>query len=304
MNALIFLHAFLFHDFGTAIVVLTVLIRLALYPLFVAQLRSQRVMQELQPAIAEVKRKYKDDKQRFAEEQMRLYKERGYNPASGCLPMLIQLPILIGLYAALQQVGCGLGPPAPPPDWPPPGLPSDTQYCPGLSGEALQSILYPFVPNLGHVDTTAHWLPWITGSGGLAQPEPFPFKILAVFAGATQLVASLMTLPAKTPQTVDPMQKSMQSMVYYFPLFTVYIAATVPAGLGLYWVVTTLFSIVQQYFVSGWGKLGVFLPVLESLPAPARPFAPQQAAVRQVEPASDPNPSGQRGSGKRRKRRR
>ncbi len=288
MNGLVGLYLLLFRDLGLAIVVLTVAIRLAVYPLFVTQLRSQRVMQELQPAIAELKRRYKDDRQGFAEAQMKLYRDRGYNPASGCFPMLIQLPILIGLYSALQQVGCGLGPP---PD------------CPGLTAAELDSVLYPFVPNPvqagGHLDLTAHWLPWITD--GLAKPEPVPWKVLTLLAGATQLAASLMTLTPKAPATDDPMQRSMQSMVYYFPLVTVWIAWNFPAGLALYWVVTTIFSIVQQYFVSGWGKLGVFLPFLESLPAPARPLAPRQEAMREV--TSNPGPANPTEK-RRRKRRR
>jgi YidC/Oxa1 family membrane protein insertase len=251
INALVLLYLPL-RDFGVAIVALTVLIRLATYPLFVAQLRSQRAMQELQPAIAELRKKYKDDRQKMAQEQMRLYKERGSNPAAGCLPLLIQLPILIGLYSALIQVGCGLG--------------RMFGECPGLTGPELERVLYTFVPNPGAIDTSAHWLPWITG--GLSQPEPFPWKILAILAGVTQFVASLMALPAKTPKTDDPTQRSMQLMVYYFPLITIWFAWSFPSGLAVYWVTTTLFQIVQQYFVSGWGKLGALVPAIGRLPSP------------------------------------
>src|SRR5512133_499233 len=77
------------HDFGLAIIVVTVLIRLAVYPLYRTQIRSQRAMQELGPAMNELKKKYKD-RQRFAEEQMKLYKEHGVNPAAGCLPLVLQ----------------------------------------------------------------------------------------------------------------------------------------------------------------------------------------------------------------------
>lgn len=304
INALVLLYDLVLRDFGWAIVILTVALRLVLYPLFVTQLRSQRAMQELQPAIAELRKKHKNDKQKFAEEQMRLYRERGYNPASGCLPLFIQFPILIGLYSALQQVGCGLGPPSPPPDW------TGGAFCPGLSHDELAQILYSFVPNPvppgGTIlDTSAAWLPWITG--GLAHPEPIvdvvlfglafalPLKILAVLAGATQLVASLMTLPAKQPQTDDPMQRSMSAMVYYFPLITVFIAWSLPAGLSLYWVVTTLFSIGQQWYVTGWGKLAVFLPALQRVPAPAR------HAMKAVDP---PPPPAREAEPRRRKRRR
>src|SRR5690348_9942750 len=96
------------HDFGLAIILVTITIRLLVYPLYRTQIRSQRAMQELGPAMEELKKKYKD-RQRFAEEQMKLYKEKGVNPAAGCLPLVLQLPILFALYSSLLQLGCGLG---------------------------------------------------------------------------------------------------------------------------------------------------------------------------------------------------
>ena len=97
------------HDFGLAIILVTILIRLIVYPLYRTQIRSQRAMQELGPAMNQLKAKYGKDRQRFAEEQMKLYKEHGVNPAAGCLPLVLQLPILFALYSALLQLGCGLG---------------------------------------------------------------------------------------------------------------------------------------------------------------------------------------------------
>src|SRR5260370_34764539 len=138
--SLLALAAGAFHDFGIAVVLVTVGIRLLLYPLYVTQIRSQRVMQELAPALNEIKAKYGKDRQKINEEQMKLYKERGYNPATGCLPLLLQMPILFAMYAAFIQ-------------------------APGLTGEQLRGVLWPFVsmPDLvgDHIDLTAHWLPWI-----------------------------------------------------------------------------------------------------------------------------------------------
>ena len=91
------------HDFGLAIVLVTIAIRLALYPLFKIQIRNQRAMQELAPAMADLKSKYGADKQRLSQEQMKLYQERGYNPAMGCLPILLQMPLLLAMYAAFTQ---------------------------------------------------------------------------------------------------------------------------------------------------------------------------------------------------------
>ena len=248
----------LVHDFGFAIVVVTIAIRLALYPLFRIQIQNQRATQELAPAMAELKAKYGSDKQRLGQEQMKLYKERGYNPAMGCLPILLQMPLLLAMYAAFTQ-------------------------APHLTGATLNDILLPFVPNPlapdQTLDLTAHWLPWITN--GLGAPDPL--HILPILAGATQLISSVMFQPAVQPKVVDPQQKMMQSMQYYFPLLTIFIAWSLPAGLAIYWVSTTLFGIVQQYFVSGWGQLPRFLPLLKRIPSPAdRSLAArQQAAIEE-----------------------
>jgi YidC/Oxa1 family membrane protein insertase len=249
----------LLHDFGFAIVAVTVAIRLVLYPLFITQIRNQRAMQELAPAMAELKAKYGSDRQRLGQEQMKLYQERGYNPAMGCLPILLQMPLLLAMYAAFTQ-------------------------APHLTGDSLTGILIPFVPNplVGDqtLDLAAHWLPWI--ANGLGHEDPL--HILPVLAGATQLISSVMFQPAVQPKNVDPQQKMMQSMQYYFPLLTVFIAWSLPAGLALYWVTTTLFGIIQQYFVSGWGQLPRFLPFLRNIPSPAdRTLAARQQAALEEE---------------------
>ena len=250
----------LVHDFGIAIVVATIVIRLALYPLFVIQIRNQRAMQELAPAMSELKAKYGSDKQRLGQEQMKLYQERGYNPAMGCLPLVLQMPLLFALYAALSQ-------------------------APNISGDAWNQVLIPFIaaPPGGHLDVTAHWLPWLPEPAGLTYKGD-PLFILPVLAGALQLISSVMFQPAVQPKNVDQQQKMMQSMQYYFPLLTVWFATQFPAGLAVYWVTTTLFGIVQQYFVSGWGRLPRFLPFLKYIPSPAdRSLAARQQAALEEE---------------------
>ena len=261
----------LFRDFGFAIVAVTVGIRLLLYPLFVAQIRSQRVMQEIGPAMNDIRAKYGKDRQKVTEEQMKLYKERGYNPASGCLPLVVQMPILFAMYAAFLQ-------------------------APDLTGESLRGILLPFVPNpveFGEkLDLAAHWLPWITD--GLGNPDPL--RILPILAGVTQLISSVMAMPAQQQKVTDPQAKMMQSMAYYFPLITVVIAWSLPAGLAVYWVATTLFQIAQQYVVTGWGQLAKWLPLLHRIPTPADKTlaARQQAAV--IEANADMKATGARAS--------
>src|SRR5260221_5004860 len=90
------------HDFGLAVVAVTIAIRLLLYPLFVIQIKNQRAMQELAPAIAELKSKYGNDRQRMGQQQMKLYAELGYNPAIGCLPLILQMPLLLAMYSAFH----------------------------------------------------------------------------------------------------------------------------------------------------------------------------------------------------------
>ena len=251
----------LVHDFGLAVIAVTIAIRLLLYPLFVIQIRNQRSMQELAPAMAELKTKYGTDKQRLTQEQMKLYKERNYNPAMGCLPLLLQMPLLLAMYSAFQFF---VNTPAP-------------------DGVKLGNAIWPFLHNpiaAGQtLDLSVRWLPWLIDLG-----HPDPLFILPVLAGATQLISSVMFQPSVRPKVVDPQQKMMQSMQYYFPLITVFIAQSLPAGLGLYWVTTTIFGIVQQYFVSGWGQLPRFLPFLRNFPSPAdRTLAARQQAALEEE---------------------
>src|SRR5438132_9072121 len=262
---LLVLADYFIHDFGLAVVIVTVAIRLALFPVFRAQVRSSRAMQELAPALNDLKKKHGNDRAKLQQEQMKLYQERGINPMAGCLPMVIFFPVLFAMYAAFQQVG-------------------------GLAGaepltiqQLRDQVLLPFVPppaGLGpndHLDLTAHWLPWI---GNLAHPDWFFMRafdpngpeligLLPIVSAVLQLAASIMALPRNPPQTDDPTQRTMQSMTYYLPLITLVFFRTLSAGVFIYYITATLFQMVQQYFVSGWGQLPRFLPFLDDIPTPA-----------------------------------
>jgi len=279
------------HDFGLAVVIVTVLIRLALYPLYVRQIRSSRGLQELAPALNDIKKKYGSDRAKLNEEQMKLYRERGVNPAGGCLPMLVFLPVLIAMYSAFQQ-------------------------APKFDGAALQEIVHRYLPFIqvgipldSKIDMTAHWLPWIQAAGrDLSQSDPY--FILPVLSGALQLVASVMAMPRNPPKTDDPTQRTMQSMTYTFPLLTIVFFNSFPAGVFIYYITTTLFQIVQQYFVMGWGQLPRWLPFLAGVPTPAdhEMQRREQAAVKEAEADMEAvTPGGQRresnnGGGRRRRR--
>lgn len=217
-NALVFLYQFLpGKDFGIAIISLTLVIRIALYPLMLKSIRSQKALSELQPRIQEVQQKYKNDKEQQAKEIMALYQKEKINPFGGCFPLLIQLPILIALYRVFWR---------------------------GMSPEAM-SYLYSFVPNPGEINPT------FLGLINLAEPN----LALAFLAGICQFFQTKMMMSKnKKPtgakgqmsQFADVMQKQM---LYFFPLFTVFILWKLPSAIGLYWLIIALFSILQQYLV-------------------------------------------------------
>ena len=216
-NVLVLLYEYLpGRDFGLAIIVLTILIRLILYPFGVKAILSQKAMSELQPKIQEIQQKHKEDKGKQTQALMELYKKAKINPFSGCLPLLIQLPILIALYQLFWK---------------------------GFQPEQM-TYLYGFVQNPGPIDTG------FLGIINLAKPYVF----LAIFAGVLQFFQTKMTLPKN--QNSNPRPKPSQfnamfqkQMLYFFPAFTVLILWNLPSAIGLYWSATTLISIFQQYLI-------------------------------------------------------
>ncbi|OGZ33683.1 MAG: hypothetical protein A2Y98_01415 [Candidatus Portnoybacteria bacterium RBG_19FT_COMBO_36_7] len=214
LNGLIFLYNVIpGHDLGIAIIVLTIIIRIVLYPLNQKAIKSQKKMQLIQPKIKEIQQKYKDDKEKQGRAMMDLYKEHKINPASGCLPILVQLPVLWGLFSVLRA---------------------------GLNEENFVR-LYSFVARPEVINNM------FLGILDLSQKN----IILAVLAGIAQFIQSKMITPQTSSSSGgnDFASAMSKQMVYLFPIFTIFIAASLPAGLALYWLATTIFGIVQQYFV-------------------------------------------------------
>jgi len=214
-NSLVFLYEYLpGHDFGVAIILLTCAIRLLLYPSTLKSIRSQKVLQELQPKIKEIQDKFKNDKAQQGKAMMDLYKEEKINPMSGCLPMLLQLPILIALFMVLRSLAGGLD---------------------VINGD----LLYSFVSNPGQIN------PMFLGIMDLTIPSP----VLAIVAGVSQFVQAKM-MSSQTKKTEkkggDFSQLMQKQMLYFFPIFAVLILWKLPSAIGLYWVTTTIFSIAQQ----------------------------------------------------------
>lgn len=228
---------------GFAIVFLTLLINGAIYPFKTAQLRSQKKLTEMRPHLAELKKKHGHDRRRHQEETLKLYKKHGYNAASGCLPLLIQLPILFGLYAVFLDV---LGKPA----GQALGHLNNTAYFSALKIDTLNEHFLGF--NLGAV-------PSQTGLNA-------PIIMIIVVTALLQFVLTKMTLPAAAPKSSkdasfeETLAASQGLMVYIFPLLLASAAYSLPLGLALYWNVTSIFAIIQQYLIAGPGGLAKWLP--------------------------------------------
>ena len=238
-NALMLLYR-LFGDFGLSIVVLTLIIKLLLFPLTLKQLKSSKRMQDLQPQLQELRRKHSTDQQA----QAAAMKELGINPMAGCLPMLVQMPFLFGMYAAFSNV-----------------LRSNNLL------HDINGLLYPFIPHFTSVNVNLNWFTWLKflnpawpWSISLAVSDPT--YILPVVAALATFVSIRMGLPKKVPDKrktkpaqPDPTASSMKMMQYMMPGFTLYIGLISPAGLALYWLVSTIFQAILQYSVTGWGSL-------------------------------------------------
>jgi YidC/Oxa1 family membrane protein insertase len=235
----------LFGNYGIAIIVFTVLVRIVMLPLSMQSLKSSKAMQELQPQLQALQKKYAKDKEKLSQEQMKLYKDAGVNPLAGCLPTIIQMPIWIGLYSALSIL-------ATTPEFQTPFL---------------------WLANLAAMPNTSDIL------GNLSD------FILPVITVVTQFITQKMM----TPPSQDPQAQSMNSMMNIMPLMFGFFCLQVPAGLVVYWVASNLFSMVQQYFTTGWGSLATLIP--GSKPAPKKLSAVASSSSAPAASSSDGGPS-------------
>jgi len=228
INALaVFYSLFPFHDFGFAIILLTLIIRIVLWPLQSQTLRSQKALTKLQPEIKKISEKYKNDPKKVQAMTLELYKEKEVNPLSSCLPTLIQLPLLFALFYALIK-------------FKDPNFIKLTDPNTGLLG-----YLYPWVKNLGFVKSalTGTFGTSLFGLINLAKPS----IVLAVIAGGTQFLQTKLMTP-KTPNSGQAAQ-TMNMMLYMFPILTIVIGITIPGALPLYWIITSGAAALQQYLI-------------------------------------------------------
>jgi YidC/Oxa1 family membrane protein insertase len=218
INALLGIYGVFGSNFGLAIIVFTAVVRLITLPLTLQQQRSTQKMQGLQGSKKwqEIQKKFKNDKQKLQEQQLKLYQEMGINPLSGCLPLVIQFPIIIGLYQAIIQALA----------------PTPVQLL------RLAGHLYDFV-SATTIPLNSHFL-WMN----LGQPEhlSFPIPILTILV----VISTFLQTKLTTPPTPDSQGSQMtQMMTWYMPVLLGYFAYTYASGLALYFVVSNLLAVAQ-----------------------------------------------------------
>ena len=209
----------LFSSAGLGIIAFTLVVKTLMLPLTVKALRSSKAMQELQPKIKELQKKHGNDRQRISQETMALYQQYRVNPMAGCLPMLIQIPIFLGLYNAIMRLS--------------------------TSGAGLWDQGFGWLPSLAHPD---------------------PWHMLPIVAGLFQFVQTQMMRPANQPKSTDPQQAMMNSVMNIMPLTVVFFGWSFAAGPVLYWATQSVYSVVQQWFITGWGNFNKWAPFLPELP--------------------------------------
>ena len=223
LNGLVALSSILFHSFGLAIIVLTIIVRLILWPLIKRQLTSTQAMQSMQPKIQELQKKYGKNKQKLQQETMKLYKEAGMNPAGCIWPMLVQFPVWIALYQSITKA-----------------LATTPENLLDLSRH-----LYSWQVVTQAIPLNSHFLWLDLGNNG--------DMILAIIVGGTMWIQQKMT----TAPSVDPRQQSTNSMMLMMmPLMFGLLVLMFPSGLALFWAASNVIGILTQYFVTGgWGYL-------------------------------------------------
>lgn len=231
---------------GLTIIALTILIRVALWPLMSAQMKSAKKMADLKPFMDELKKKHKDDKPSLAAAQMALYKEHGVNPAGGCLPVLLQIPILIALYNAVLALFNSAH------------LNDGINKFLYVKEWALQSPPDPYFLGINLANRPSDFLT----AGLLLLLIPLITAGLQFLQSKMMLAKPVKQYPSDSPkekkekESMEDTMASVQSqMMYMMPVVIGFVSWQFPIGLAIYWNTFTLLGIIQQYRVAGWGGL-------------------------------------------------
>ncbi|GIW07073.1 MAG: hypothetical protein KatS3mg060_1878 [Dehalococcoidia bacterium] len=253
LNGLLLLYGLLWNNFGLAIIAFTIIVRTLMLPLTLKQLHASKAMTALQPKIQELQKKYGKNREELSKATMALYREQGVNPMGCAVPTLLQFPIWIGLYQSIQLAMA---------DRP------DALY-------ELGKYVYSGFSNIAGLIPINNQFLWLN----LAHPDQL-YLLAILVAGSTWVQQKMMTMP-----TTDPQQQQMNQMMgIMMPLMMGFFTISFPSGLALYWLISNIYSIIVQYFITGWGSLR--LPFVELGPAPA------VVAPKPAKPAKEESTAG------------
>lgn len=209
------------YSYGFSIIVITLLVKLATYPLSAKQVESTLRMQQLQPRVKELQAKYANDAERLQMETAKLYQTTGVNPLAGCLPTLATIPVFIGLYRALSNV----------------------------AGEGLLTEGFFWIPSLAgptKLNGGLGWLVPVDGVPPLGWHDTVSYLLLPVLLVVSQYASQKIISP---PQSQDPAQQQTQNILKFIPLMIGYFSLNVPSGLTLYWFTNNLVTTAQQVYL-------------------------------------------------------
>jgi YidC/Oxa1 family membrane protein insertase len=223
VNLLIWFYGFFGNNYIIALLVLTVLIRLIVFPLTWRQQKSMNAMQEINPQLKEIQEKYKSDPETQQKKTMELYREAGVNPLGGCLPTVIQFPILIGLYQTITR---------------------SLAASPLQLIELSQHIYHPLPASLAWLPNPSDLIPLNSYVWWLNLAAPDPIYILPVLVVLTTWLQQKLMTPPSSGGAQDQAAAMSRSMQVTMPLFIGYISLTLPSGLSIYWVVSNIIGIV------------------------------------------------------------
>lgn len=232
------------HHWGFAIILFTLIVRVVMFPLTLSQIRGMQAQKELQPKLQELQKKYGKDREKMVAEQTKLYQEAGVNPLSGCLPLVLQMPVLFGLYAALVA-----------------------------TGPSLKNSSFFWIPDLSYPQYTLGmgWVTTLYNDGEYGRL--IGYLVLPILLMVTQFVMQKWMAPAPAPGQDAGQMKMMQQMTlmmtFMFGIFTI----QVPAGLTLYWVTSNLLQMLQQWITTS-GRFNLAGGNSQATPAIAKADAP------------------------------
>jgi len=240
VNVLLLINS-LVHSFGVSIILFTILIRLLTHPLTVQQFKATKAMQDLQedPRYKRIQEKYKNDREKLAQEQMKLYQEKGVKPLGSCLPTLVQLPIILGLYQSVTRA----------------------MASSPLELFQLEKIIYPRLVNAAELLPLENQFLWMD----LGQPERITvfglsIPLLAILVVATTFLQSRLLQPPSSGN--DQAAMMSKSMSIYMPILMGFMAYSLASGLAIYFLTSNIFGIIQ-YAVLGRANWSNVLPFLK-----------------------------------------